>query len=109
MWSDQGGEDGSFDGNDGRSEDSFLFLNVDMDTRRERTAIKFADGEDGDDEAEQSGKEDFGWIVDDEDVEDEMVWMDESEDDRMEDAKDLKYQRRAGAECWEDIPMEDVV
>ena len=42
MWSDQGGEDGSFDGNEGRSEDEWIFL---------------GGGEVGEGEGEEEGEE----------------------------------------------------
>ncbi|KAF6227465.1 hypothetical protein HO133_008909 [Letharia lupina] len=84
MWSDQGGEDGSFDGNEGRSEDEFIFLGEvgemvvggsgGEDDEEREDVVHDDDDDDGDD---------MGWIVENEDVEDE-VW--EGDDDtRMED------------------------
>ena len=73
MWSDQGGEDGSFDGNEGRSEDSFIFLNVDRDENNGAGVEDEEDEGEESEEEEEEEEEDFGWIVEDADVEDEVL------------------------------------
>lgn len=78
MWSDQGGEDGSYDGNEGRSEDEYLYFRMsDVEKRirwRERESVEESEEEESTDEE----VEDFGWIVEDESV--------KGEDTRTEDA-----------------------
>lgn len=84
MWSDQGGEDGSYDGNEGRSEDEYLYFGMtDVDERnrwRERESVEESkDEEDDDEESTDEEVEDSGWIVEDENV--------EGKDTRMTDAE----------------------
>lgn len=69
MWSDQGGEDGSYDGNEGRSEDEYLYFGMtDVDEKNRRRKREPME-DDGDEETTDKEVEDFGWVVEDEDVE----------------------------------------
>ena len=100
MWSDQGGEDGSFDGNEGRSEDEFLVFGpggcriVRGNGRRVVQGRGEHDGDDDDevdkDEVDLDEEvEDFSWIVDDEDIKDEVCNGDDGVDVAMQDAGDM--------------------
>lgn len=99
MWSDQGGEDGSYDGNEGRSEDEYLYFGTydveERNRRRERESME--EKEDDDEESTDEEVEDFGWIVEDESV--------EGEDTRMKDAG-VTGEARTDAEHPKDTPVQ---
>lgn len=86
MWSDQGGEDGSYDGNDGRSEDQWYVFGDGPEGCRIVLGSELL-GSDWEAESESEEEEDFGWIVEDGEGEEEVVEEGgyEGEDERMED------------------------
>ena len=97
MWSDQGGEDGSYDGNEGRSEDEWFFFGGPGGCRIVK-GWELVGSDDEFEEEEEKEEEDFGWIVEDEDEDEDEEGEgdeggeegdDEREDEKMEDAEEV--------------------